>query len=214
MKNIAFILGLSCTSQVYPCTWWGDPYYTADEKHFALKDYVNQKVAEQRYLSSKQYFDERFGSNNWEMKPDAYKIVAPELVDEVQNVRITIRSNAKEVIYSNVYVIAELVANNKYAYIDLAHISKQHRINEFSTSYRIPYSINIFVIGTRVDSKTIISGPRHIKQNPGCGYIKVRTQTEANTLNKKICDKVPSKNKSSEPACIELKKHVSLENSS
>ena len=202
------------TSSVYPCTWWGEPYYIADENHFELKEYVNKKVTEQGYLSSRQYFDERFGSNNWELRPDTYEIDAPDVVEDIQNIRITIRSTTNREVPSKVYILAELYSNNKYAYVDLTQMTIQPTIKEVATSINIPDTVNIFVVEATINDKTVISGSKQIKKNPGCGYIRVRTQSEANDLNKKICDKIHHQNKSNEQACIELKKHVLLENNS
>jgi len=206
IRRLFYILGLSCGSLASACTWWGEPYYIVDEKYFALKDYVHQLVIEQNHLSSKEYFNKRFGTNNWNLKPNISEIVAPDLFDISQDTRITIKVKDNKNTHSNIYIIAELSFNNKYAYIDLTKLTKQPVIQEITTNYRLPDTANIFMAETRTDNKTIIIGPKNIKQNTGCGYIKVRTQKEATTLNKKVCNQFSGRQKNKTQACIELKK--------
>jgi len=206
MNRVILILILFCISQVsHACTWWSEPYYIADPYLFEMQDSANQMLSEQNYKNRSEYLNRKYGINNWVIKESNFKLTAPNIVEHIKAVPLSIDFNSETKTDSVVSIIIEMSGNNRFAYEELAKLKINHSINNYSSRFNIPGNISFFVVQTVRLNKVVVSGRKHVK-NTACGYIKVRTQYEANRLNKVICDK--AKIKKNERACLELEEYV------
>jgi len=99
--------------------------------------------------------------------------------------------------------------------LEFYKLNKSSVLSDFETSIKVPSTVDIFIaLYTGKKSKVIVSNYSHIIDVGHCYYVTVRTQAEANKLNKEVCDKQPVDKKKNEQACIELKKYEASNSSS
>ena len=208
IKTILLIMFIVAPSYSYACATWGEGYYIADPSEFEIQDYYKSLFAGQNYISRIEYLNKMYGVNGWVESNYDVNISAPGQVENIKNVRVSIDLTSLGNMQSNVTVIMEKRNNKHFAYHEIIKYKKYPNVNYYATSIKIPGTVTIFaVLKNEADQKYLISTSQNIKFTGHCYYLTVRTQKEANRLNKKICDRVPDHNKKSKRACLELDKY-------
>lgn len=171
------------------------------------------------FISRENFLNYKLGKGVWEKEID--KIITlkfPYRVESFDNFNIEL--SLESVSFKEIYLYVEYKARyiqDTHKYENIFKVSNiLNGMQSISarvslTNVQDDYEISLFLIYKGDNNKFVVSERKYISQS-GCGsefnyWIPVKTQEEANRLNKKECNAAAPNNKLNSSACKEYEKY-------
>ena len=204
----------------------GEPFYIVD---LDTIDHIekSKRINDLRIYLQRDEFIAKILENTKLDKINTVDIVTPDYAEDLRYVQVQLNfidnNNAFDEVSLYVEYISSQYQKNEprrrqrvegYQYERLFKIKINNKITSFSTRVSLVKpifraSVKLFaILRNSKNNKTYISTDRTVKYfTCGTGTIAVRTQEEANKLNREACESMPLKHKGMGEACREYKKY-------